>query len=115
MQPEAEPETGEGAEATETAAQASNESTADGPHQRSHHRLTNYLHGSLNARRMRDASVEERLAALRSVREEANQGEQSADNEEQVRRRSRLASRLKERFRIRTRAHGEDGGETPRG
>ncbi|KAI9037979.1 RING-H2 finger protein [Aspergillus affinis] len=114
-QAEGEHEAGEGDESTEGPAQATNESTADASHQRGHHRLSNYLHGSLNARRMRDASVEERLAALRSVREEANQNAQNADNDEQVRRRSRLTARLKDKFRIRTRAHGEDGGEASRG
>ncbi|KAJ5143689.1 uncharacterized protein N7515_002476 [Penicillium bovifimosum] len=69
-----------------------------------HRRLTNYLHGPLNARRMRDATVEERLAALRRVRE-ANQGE-SAVAEEGARR--SLAARLRNRFRIRTRAHGSE-------
>jgi hypothetical protein len=69
-----------------------------------HRRLTNYLHGPLNARRMRDATVEERLAALRRVRE-ANQGESAT--EEGVRR--GLTTRLRDRFRIRTRAHGAEG------
>jgi len=68
-----------------------------------HRRLTNYLHGPLNARRMRDATVEERLAALRRVRE-ANQGE--AAPEEGSRR--GLTTRLRDRFRIRTRAHGAE-------
>ncbi|CAI7587663.1 hypothetical protein PCG10_006534 [Penicillium crustosum] len=68
-----------------------------------HRRLTNYLHGPLNARRMRDATVEERLAALRHVRE-ANQGE--AAPEEGSRR--GLTTRLRDRFRIRTRAHGAE-------
>ncbi|KAL4807255.1 hypothetical protein BDV18DRAFT_137218 [Aspergillus unguis] len=68
-------------------------------------RLSSYLHGTLNARRMRDASVEERLAALRSVREEANRDAENG-NEHDERRRNRLTARLRERFRIRTRAHG---------
>lgn len=50
---------------------------------------------------MRNATVEERLAALRRVREE-NQDE--AANENNVR--PRLTRRLRDRFRIRTRAHG---------
>ncbi|KAJ5502316.1 Zinc finger RING-type [Penicillium fimorum] len=69
-----------------------------------HRRLTNYLHGPLNARRMRDATVEERLAALRRVRE-ANQGD-SAPEEGPHR---GLTTRLRDRFRIRTRAHGAEG------
>lgn len=56
---------------------------------------------------MHNASVEERLAALRQVRE-ANQGD--ADEPAGARSsRSRLTSRLRERFRIRTRAHGAEG------
>ncbi|KAJ5811208.1 hypothetical protein N7447_010724 [Penicillium robsamsonii] len=69
-----------------------------------HRRLTNYLHGPLNARRMRDATVEERLAALRRVRE-ANQVD-SAPEEGPHR---GLTTRLRDRFRIRTRAHGAEG------
>ncbi|KAL4910355.1 hypothetical protein BDW74DRAFT_144938 [Aspergillus multicolor] len=81
------------------------------------HRLSSYLTSTLNARRMRDASVEERLAALRSVREEANRDAANGDEIEQRRRRNRLTARFRERFRIRTRAHGEDaanaGATTP--
>ncbi|KAL5365191.1 hypothetical protein BJX96DRAFT_179617 [Aspergillus floccosus] len=70
-------------------------------------RLSNYLHGPLNARRMRDASVEERLAALRSVREETTTNPPAA-TEEADRRRSRLTQRLRDRFRIRTQPHREE-------
>ncbi|EKV09427.1 Zinc finger, RING-type [Penicillium digitatum] len=68
-----------------------------------HRRLTNYLHGPLNARRMRDATIEERIAALRRIRE-ANQAESVP---EEGSRRS-LTTRLRDRFRIRTRAHGAE-------
>lgn len=63
---------------------------------------------------MRDASVEERLAALRSVREEANR-EEAADeaDEQRIRRRNRLTTRLREKFRVRTRAHGEVAEPSP--
>lgn len=71
------------------------------------HRLTNYLHGPLNARRMRNATVEERLAALRHVRE-ANQGVATSEDDPTRPNRNRLSSRLRDRFRIRTRAHGVD-------
>lgn len=85
------------------------------PHR--HRRISSYLHSTLNARRMRDASVEERLAALRSVREEANRDEENETENEERRRRNRLTTRLRERFRIRTRAHGtaadESGAATP--
>ncbi|CAG8289399.1 unnamed protein product [Penicillium salamii] len=106
--PQAETEQTEGAagaadtETTEPAAAPTPETeTTQTRHSR---RLTDYLHGPLNARRMRDATVEERLAALRRVRE-ANQ---SAGEEG---RRTRLTTRLRERFRIRTRAHGEAEAE----
>ncbi|KAL4927694.1 RING-H2 finger protein [Aspergillus undulatus] len=69
-----------------------------------HRRISNYLSSTLNARRMRDASVEERLAALRSVREEAR-AENEGDSDDR-RRRNRLTARFREKFRIRTRAHG---------
>lgn len=78
-------------------------------HTSRHRRLSNYLHGPLNARRMRDASVEERIAALRSVREETNTTETVPEADEQQHGRSRrLPQRLRDRFRIRTRPHGEE-------
>lgn len=81
------------------------EMIADNSAQNRHsHRLTNYL----NARRMRNASVEERLAALRQVRE-ANQGDAAEEYGGARSSRSRLTRRLRERFRIRTRAHGAEG------
>ncbi|KAJ5966228.1 hypothetical protein N7481_012942 [Penicillium waksmanii] len=97
-------ENGENTEETPTTAEGTATPTAEVTQSR-HNRLTNYLHGHgpLNARRMRNATVEERLAALRRVREE-NQDE--AANESNVR--PRLTRRLRDRFRIRTRAHGLD-------
>ncbi|PKY02882.1 hypothetical protein P168DRAFT_291990 [Aspergillus campestris IBT 28561] len=86
---------------------------AEAAHLRSHRRLTSYLHGTLNARRMRDATVEERLAALRSVRENNRQTQTQTQDatpdepEERSRRRSGLTTRLRDRFRIRTQAHGD--------
>lgn len=77
---------------------------------RSHRRLTSYLHGTLNARRMRDATVEERLAALRSVRAETTRqppDRTTEEPDERSRRRSGLTTRLRDRFRIRTQRHGE--------
>lgn len=91
----------------ETPAEGTATPTAEATQSR-HNRLTNYLHGHgpLNARRMRNATVEERLAALRRVREE-NQDE--AANQDDARpNRTRLTRRLRDRFRIRTRAHGVD-------
>lgn len=81
------------------------EALADNGAQNRHsRRLTNYL----NARRMRNASVEERLAALRQVRE-ANQGDVADEDGGARSSRGRLTRRLRERFRIRTRAHGVEG------
>lgn len=68
----------------------------------SHRRLSIYLHGPLNARLMRNATVEERLAALRRIRE-ASQGMAPEGPS-----RSRFTARLRDRFRIRTRTHGVD-------
>ena len=73
-------------------------------------RLTGYLQSTLNARRMRDATVEERLEALRNVREEAHRESVEGNEEAEERRRTRLSTRLRDRFRIRTRPHeGTDG------
>lgn len=91
----------------ETPAEGTATPTAEATQSR-HNRLTNYLHGHgpLNARRMRNATVEERLAALRRVREE-NQDEAANQNDARPNR-ARLTTRLRDRFRIRTRAHGVD-------
>ncbi|KAF7717328.1 Uncharacterized protein PECH_002022 [Penicillium ucsense] len=94
---------------TEPPADGSNGPAAAAGAQQNRHsrRLSNYLHGPLNARRMRNATVEERLDALRRVRE-ANQGGATADLDSSQRNRNRLSSRLRERFRIRTHSHGGD-------
>ncbi|KAJ5112365.1 Zinc finger RING-type [Penicillium argentinense] len=97
-------EEGENAEQTEETPAEGTTTSAAGASQPRHNRLTNYLHGhgSLNARGMRHATVEERLAALRRVREENQE-----TNEDGVRpNRTRLTTRLRDRFRIRTRPHG---------
>ncbi|KAJ5673767.1 hypothetical protein N7462_009206 [Penicillium macrosclerotiorum] len=116
--PKAEENAEQEGEHPESHAEDTSAAAADAPQHRHSHRLTNYLHGPLNARRMRNATVEERLDALRRVRE-ANNGE--ADDADPARSgRSRLSRRLRERFRIRTRAHGidspspvESGSTTP--
>lgn len=56
---------------------------------------------------MRNATVEERLDALRRVRE-ANQSETTTDPDASQSNRNRLSTRLRERFRIRTHSHGVD-------
>ncbi|KAL4943195.1 hypothetical protein BDV06DRAFT_234907 [Aspergillus oleicola] len=93
---------------TNTNAAATTQQNEDQPTHR-HRRISNYLTSTLNARRMRDASVEERLAALRSVREEARESE---NGDEDRGRRNRLTARFREKFRIRTRAHEEDANAT---
>ncbi|KAL2012828.1 hypothetical protein VTN00DRAFT_353 [Thermoascus crustaceus] len=75
--------------------------------------LSTYLHDTLNVRRMRDATVEERIAALRSVRQANQDSSNAGENAETQRRRSRLASRLRDRFRIRTRQHGQPQPHPP--
>ncbi|PWY64269.1 hypothetical protein BO70DRAFT_280808, partial [Aspergillus heteromorphus CBS 117.55] len=90
-------------------AEGAPEPAAEGSHHR-HRRFSSYLQSTLNERRMRDASVEERLLALRIVRQQAT-ADPNPDNtgdspDERLRRRSRLTARLRERFRVRTRSHG---------
>ncbi|KAL6238662.1 hypothetical protein BDW75DRAFT_246757 [Aspergillus navahoensis] len=109
-QAEGETENQDGEAGTEGNAATNNQPVEETPTHR--HRLSSYLTSTLNARRMRDASVEERLAALRSVREEANRDAANGDENEQQCRRSRLTARFRERFRIRTRAHGEESPST---
>ncbi|KAF9886699.1 hypothetical protein FE257_011213 [Aspergillus nanangensis] len=101
-------EEGERPGPSESPREGSPEPTAEPTHR--HRRLSSYLHSSLNARRMRDASVEERIAALRSVREETNQDGTNEDTDERLHRRSRLTHRLRDRFRIHTRPHREESG-----
>ncbi|KAJ5642028.1 hypothetical protein N7490_006028 [Penicillium lividum] len=103
----------ENAEHTEENAAEEAGSSTDATHRHSHHRLTNYL----NVRRMHNATVEERLAALRHVRA-ANQHEALAVPAPAGR--HRLSSRIRERFRGRSGSHGvenlspaESGATTP--
>lgn len=107
------PSKGEGQDAQETESPAEPQEQAAEPEAaqpRQPRRLTGYLQSTLNARRMRDATVEERLAALRSVREEAHRESVEGNEEAEERRRTRLSTRLRDRFRIRTRPHdGTDG------
>ena len=79
-----------------------------------HHRgLTALLHETLNAGRMHEASPEERMAALRLVRGANRQrGRNTEENaEERQQRGLRLAGRLRDQFRIRTRQHGHIEGQ----
>ena len=70
--------------------------TAHNPHR---HRLSRIF----DVNRLRQASPEEQMAALRQMRAETNEAEPQA-GETESRRQRRLAERLKERFRIRTQA-----------
>lgn len=103
----------EGQDAQETENHADPQEPAAEPEAAQHRqprRLTGYLQSTLNARRMRDATVEERLEALRNVREEAHRESVEGNEEAEERRRTRLSTRLRDRFRIRTRPHeGTDG------
>ncbi|KAE8353676.1 hypothetical protein BDV28DRAFT_132671 [Aspergillus coremiiformis] len=112
---EGERENQEGADHAETHQDGTNERAPEESRHRQHRRLSSYLHDTLNARRMREATVEERLAALRSVREENRNSVENEDAEERQRLRSRLTSRLRDRFRIRTRQHGDDGDHRDQG
>ncbi|KAJ5938661.1 hypothetical protein N7466_001795 [Penicillium verhagenii] len=97
----------ENAEHTEeNAAEEAGTSSTDVTHRHSHHRLTNYL----NARRMHNATVEERLTALREVRA-ANQGD-AADAAPTPSRR-RLSTRIRDRLRVRSSVHGMEGLSPP--
>ncbi|RMJ21113.1 RING finger domain protein [Aspergillus sp. HF37] len=78
---------------------------AEGQGNRPRRGIATYVHDRLNTHRMREASVEERLAALRSVRAANRENVQAG--EEGRGRRSRLTARFRERFRIRTRAHDQ--------
>lgn len=73
---------------------------AEVPTVSSHNRLSRLFDVS----RLRNAPVEERMAALRQLRaEEASQSSHSVDAEERHQR-ARFTERLRETFRVRTRA-----------
>ena len=70
---------------------------------RASRRLSGFITDILNPSRMQAASREERIAALRRLREHRNQ---SVAEEAETRRRRRLTARLGETFGVRTRARG---------
>lgn len=74
------------------------ESSEDANHQR--RRRSRFL----DLRRLRTAPPEERIAALRELRAQTRTEEPVEDAEEQQSRRARLTGRLRDKFRIRTRA-----------
>lgn len=91
---------------TVDAIESSNNQTNSNRHSRG---LAGYLS---DIRRARNAPVEERIEALRRLRESQQQrqqnGDESATAEESQGRRRHLAMRLRDRFRIRTRQHGSE-------
>ncbi|KAK4226445.1 hypothetical protein QBC38DRAFT_228835 [Podospora fimiseda] len=71
----------------------------------------------LDLHRLRQASVEERIEILRrhrSQQQEMTTGAANTDSEEQRGRRASLADRLKDKFRVRTRAQSPDPTTTSR-
>jgi len=67
---------------------------------------TSGLTSAASVERLHNASVEERLATVRSLRETTRNNGDASGPDENGERRTRLAARLRERFRIRTRQHG---------
>jgi hypothetical protein len=99
-------EEGENTLQTVDAVESSSNHTNSNRHSRG---LAAYLS---DIRRARNAPVEERIEALRRLRESQQQrqqnGEESVTAEESQGRRRHLAMRLRDRFRIRTRQHGSE-------
>ncbi|KAL1955488.1 hypothetical protein VTO42DRAFT_8514 [Malbranchea cinnamomea] len=102
----------QGSENADTGAEGRNTS-------RHHRRLTEYLHNTLGAVSERDSTMEQRLNTARNLRR-ARSAEQMATNAdavettEETSHRARLTARLRDRFRIRTRRHGEESShESP--
>ncbi|KAL1967057.1 hypothetical protein VTN77DRAFT_3581 [Rasamsonia byssochlamydoides] len=76
-----------------------------------HRGLSSYFQ---DMRRMRNASVEERIAALRRLRQSSEQDRDAEETaEENQNRRRSLTARLRERFRIRTRQHEDEPPALP--
>ncbi|KAG9235015.1 hypothetical protein BJ875DRAFT_483630 [Amylocarpus encephaloides] len=96
----------------DTATQGSNEAAEDAASNRQPHRRSRFL----DLHRVRNAPADERIAALRRLREQSRadgaEGEAvpvggTEDVDEQQSRRARLTSRLKDKFRIRTRPQND--------
>jgi len=73
--------------------------------QRASRRVSGLARAMLNPRRMENASTQERIAALRRLRERQRE---SGETEQEARRRRRLTAVLSERFSVRTRRRGTD-------
>jgi hypothetical protein len=82
----------------------------DGEHSAASHR--NRISRFFDIHRLRQASVEEQMAALRQIRaERTEQPSAAAETDGEARRQgARFANKLKERFRIRTRAQSRERG-----
>lgn len=79
-----------------------------GPSSRQQRRGSRFL----DLHRLRHASVEERIEGLRRYRTETRESEAAPDVEDRTRR-ARLSERLRERFRIRTRAQSPEHMDNP--
>ena len=102
----AEHEAEHGAEpGTENGAEAAEGDDASANHQR--HRVSRFL--DLN--RLRHAPADERIAALRRLREQSQRDGEPAEDVEEPSRRARLTGRLRDTFRIRTRTTGTETQE----
>lgn len=85
---------------------------------RNHRRLSEYLHDTFHPASRRDMTVEQRIDAVRRVRsahssqaERMGRGALILENPEEPSRRETLTARLRDRFRVRTRRHGEEPRE----
>jgi hypothetical protein len=65
----------------------------------------------LDLNRLRNAPPDERIAALRRLREQSQQDGESAEDVEEPSRRARLTGRLRDTFRIRTRTQNSNTQE----
>jgi hypothetical protein len=83
-----------------------NSSEGDAPHRR---RMSRFV----DLRRLRHAPPDERIAALRSFREESQRDVAPVEDTEERSRRARLTSRLRDTFHIRTRTRDAPAGGAP--
>ena len=84
-------------EAGETTAEASGEASGSTHQRRGVARL-------LDLNRLRHAPPDERIAALRQLREQSQREGAPTEDVEEISRRARLTNRLRDTFRVRTRA-----------
>lgn len=87
---------------------ALDEYEAEGAQISHRHRLSRIF----DVNRLRQASVEEQMAALRQMRAETNEAERQTGETDTRGQSSRLAERLRERFRIRTQAQSGEQRDT---